>query len=495
MFSGLGRKKYDSGGRTAPLFVRAPVLASLIVSVAASVSRTPLVVRPVSWNEAAPIVNRLAQKLPAALGDVPAGERGERWAEWVQSERKAIADRIARGDEDSLVNLLLFGTSFTAEPRVTSSLLADLDRRWKAGNKTAQDTLMSAYRRRAADLVSAMARPGTNERMRFGRGALERRGYDLDTRAGRGAAAEYLLGAVVRVRQEAANLARSLEAARSLPDATAAFAERSRVFRDRGLAPDSSVLTQFAVDRALAALRDRKALRAGSVARAAIVGPGLDFADKQEGFDFYAPQSLQPFTTIDSLMRWGAADQGLRLTTIDLNPRVNAHLRAAVERAARQRASCRLVLPWNTRAGWKDDAVRYWREAGGKIGKPFDVTAPVSLPGVQARGMSVSPEILGRLDVVEANIVFDRLDLPETERFDLVIATNVLVYYDTFEQTLALASVASMLRPGGLLLTNDAVLEIPEVPLKSEGYLTVRFSDREGDGERMVWYRKEEGRR
>jgi hypothetical protein len=32
--------------------------------------------------------------------------------------------------------------------------------------------------------------------------------------------------------------------------------------------------------------------------------------------------------------------------------------------------------------------------------------------------------------------------------FDLIIATNVLVYYDVFEQTLALADVSKMLRPG-----------------------------------------------
>ena len=82
----------------------------------------------------------------------------------------------------------------------------------------------------------------------------------------------------------------------------------------------------------------------------------------------------------------------------------------------------------------------------------------------------------------------DRLDLPDGERFDLVLATNVLLYYDTFEQTLALDAIAAMLRPGGVLLTNDAVLEVPEIPMRSEGYLTVRFSDREGDGERMVWY-------
>ena len=63
------------------------------------------------------------------------------------------------------------------------------------------------------------------------------------------------------------------------------------------------MLTQFAVDRALTDLRANGTLVAGKVARVAIVGPGLDFADKQEGFDFYQPQTLQPFTVIDSVQR------------------------------------------------------------------------------------------------------------------------------------------------------------------------------------------------
>ena len=78
-----------------------------------------------------------------------------------------------------------------------------------------------------------------------------------------------------------------------------------------------------------------------------------------------------------------------------------------------------------------------------------------------------------------------------------MVATNVLLYYDTFEQTLALASIAAMLRPGGVLLTNDAVLEMPGMPLRSAGTLGVPFSERQGDGERMVWYvkKRKRGRR
>ena len=141
-------------------------------------------------------------------------------------------------------------------------------------------------------------------------------------------------------------------------------------------------------------------------------------------------------------------------------------------------------------AGWLPEAVDYWTRAGSEIGTAFAARAPANLPGFVVRGVAVRPSLLSRLTALDANIVYDRLDPPAAGGFDLMVATNVLLYYDTFEQTLALAGIAAMLRPGGLLLTNTALLEIPEVPMKSSGHVTVRFSGREGDGEHMVWYQR-----
>src|SRR4029453_10852767 len=181
----------------------------------------------------------------------------------------------------------------------------------------------------AADLGDAAADPRAGELMRDVRRVLAQHGHDVTTANGRRTAVEYLFENVARVREEAAKLAADLEAARNAADSTAGFAERSRLFRDRGLAGDSSVLTQFAVDQAICGLRDRGFPSTRPVPRVPIVGPGLDFADKQEGFDFSPPQSLQPFTLIDSLFRCDLAlRSSLRVTTLDVSPRVNAHLRA-----------------------------------------------------------------------------------------------------------------------------------------------------------------------
>jgi len=480
-------------------------LALFVAAVSSAVSSqppTPAAQKPgspavarVTWAQAQPIVNRLEEALPESLRAIPAAERGKRWPEWIEGQRRTLEGRIAQGDVDSVVNLMLFGTSFTTEPRITARLLSDLNQKWTAGDRSVQEALARHYQQRAADLVNAVwAAAGTDARLQDVKRVLTARGHSLDTATGQRAAIQDLLASVARVREEAAALAEELEALRRAKDSTAGFAERSRVFRTRGLSADSSVLTQFAVDRGVCALGDRGVLAARSVNRIAIVGPGLDFVDKQEGFDFYVPQSLQPFTLADSLLQCGLATRSaLSITTIDISPRVNGHLRAAVRRATERRTTYRLVLPWNP-GRVTSEATAYWKRAGAQVGRPFAAPAPHNM-AVVARGVAVSPEIVRRIKPVDASIVSDRLDLPDDRQFDLVLASNVLVYYDTFEQTLALASVAAMLKPGGVLLSNDAVLEIPEVPLRSAGSLAVPFSDRPGDGERMVWYVKTEGKR
>ena len=54
-----------------------------------------------------------------------------------------------------------------------------------------------------------------------------------------------------------------------------------------------------------------------------------------------------------------------------------------------------------------------------------------------------------------------------------------------FEQSLALSNIASMLKPGGFLLSNNGLTEVPSIPMRSVGYTTVVYSDRPGDGDRL----------
>src|SRR6185312_11378141 len=106
---------------------------------------------------------------------------------------------------------------------------------------------------------------------------------------------------------------------------------RSRLFRTRGLSLDTSLATNYSVEQALAAMKSRRLLEAGAVRRVAIVGPGLDFADKDVGFDFYPQQTLQPFTVLDSLKRLGLAPASgdPEVVLLDISPRVIDHVTRA----------------------------------------------------------------------------------------------------------------------------------------------------------------------
>jgi hypothetical protein len=108
------------------------------------------------------------------------------------------------------------------------------------------------------------------------------------------------------------------------------------MFRTRGLSLDTSLTPRVALEQSLRELRARGLLKADSIRDVAVVGPGLDFSDKSSGYDFYPQQTLQPFALIDSLVRVGLAPdvRSIRLTTLDLSPRVNEHLAAMRRRAA-----------------------------------------------------------------------------------------------------------------------------------------------------------------
>ena len=445
-----------------------------------------------SYEDAKPILEAAAENLPQELSGKSQSELARDWPAWTARRDAEIRARLLQGDEDTLVNFLMFGTSYTKQPRVTPERLQQIGRQ-QSGAGAAPDPslakLAGDLEARANDLIRAMAAPGNNERLLFARRLLvEQKGIRIDTAEGQARAKAYVLASVVRVLGELGNYARILEAAR-VQGATEEFIERSRLFRSRGLSSDTSLLPNFAIEEALKAIMGRRLLAPGSVRRVAIIGPGLDFTDKQEGYDFYPQQSIQPFAAIDSLLRLGLARaDALQVTTFDLSPRVNDHLERARQRAQRGQGYA-LQLPYDTQARWKPEAVRYWERFGDMIGSPMPpIAVPPGVGVVKIRAVRVRPSVASSVTPMDSNIVLQRLDLPVSERFDLIIATNILVYYDIFEQSLAMANIERMLRPGGFLLSNNALLELPFSRVHSVDYSTVVYSDRPSDGDHIVWY-------
>ena len=120
--------------------------------------------------------------------------------------------------------------------------------------------------------------------------------------------------------------------------------------------------------------------------------------------------------------------------------------------------------------------------------------APIALPealkGLESRAVRIRPDVVLSCTLVDLNIVLERPELPVGERFDLIVATNVLVYYDTLEQALALQNLSTMLKPGGYVLSNERLPELPEVHIRSTGYTSVRYSDGAAAGDNIFWYQK-----
>ena len=422
----------------------------------------------IPYADAKPVFDALrSDLLPVVFRDKSPAQRESMWPAWVAQRDADIRARVAAGDEDSVINLLLYGTSFTRRPRPTERQIADLVERPAAA--------VVWLRPRIDDLVAGIAMPGGNERLQFARDVLRDKGGD---------AKQYLERRAIEM--SATGALRT----RALLDAAATTADKATVFRERGLSSDTSIFIDYALDATLEALKSAQQLAAGTVRRVAIVGPGLDFSDKLDGYDFYPPQTIQPFAVIDSLQRLGLAASDVQVTAFDLSSRVVAHLDAARMRA-RAGERYRVVLPRNLDQRWSTALVRYWQRFGERIGAKGPVLTPPPNAGrAEVRTILVRPDVALSVTPRDLNIVLQRPE-PVGEPFDLVIATNILLYYNVFEQSLAGINIAKMLRPGGFLLTNDRIFELPTTPLTGTGFTDVTYLTLPGIGDtgaRIIWY-------
>src|SRR5215468_2742665 len=136
------------------------ICLALIIATAASQQPKPQA-RFLTYEEARPLLQLFDEILPAELKGKSAEAQGAAWPAWVEAQDAAVRARLRRGDEDTLVNFLLFGVSFTKQPRVTARELAAGR---EARTQEAFDKLINA---RIGDLISALASPGANERLLF----------------------------------------------------------------------------------------------------------------------------------------------------------------------------------------------------------------------------------------------------------------------------------------------------------------------------------------
>jgi SAM-dependent methyltransferase len=425
----------------------------------------------VSFTTVRPVLDALADQLPPQLRE----PNEAKWKDWAQREDDAVRARLERGALDSMINLLLFGTSFTTQPRIMTMDNSD-------------DPVVQS---RVDDLLQALRNPEKNERLIFLRNVLRRSGIDPVRSGEHERTKTFIRENLRRVVQEQNSFQQQANDASRDNNQEAEFSKRSHLFRDRGISLDTTILSSFGVDGALRDLRERAVLPQKSATRLAIIGPGLDFTDKGFGYDFYPLQTLQPFAVYDSLIRLGLAEPGkIKITAFDISQEVLEHLRRARDRAKRGEKYV-VQLPRESWP-WAAEAVQYWRSFGSEVGTPVaPIQPPPALKGLETRAAAIRPEVVLSCEPVDLNVVFEELDRSPDKRFDLIVATNVFLYYDTLQQALALQNLSTLLKRGGLLLTNDWLPHVPQIPMSPIGYTPVKYGEGGDWGDNVFWWQRQ----
>ena len=222
----------------------------------------------------------------------------------------------------------------------------------------------------------------------------------------------------------------------------------ARLYQTRSHSSDTQIDAGFGVAIGLGVIHALEpAFRAR---RVLVVGPGLDLAPRTDLIDASPLQSHQPLAVTDALLSSSMASaEDLRVHSVDVNPRVVR----AVEQLTRGVTWHLFSSVVETRdrplsAEYRGYLSRLGRAIGDEIEEP---------PGVAANyhyqhSIAVPVSVARTFSAESLNVITERLD----DAFDVIVATNVLPYFDDREVLLALTNVAAMLRPGGYLVHNES---------------------------------------
>lgn len=394
----------------------------------------------IAWQDVAPVHARLEA-------------RGFSAADFPGRIDRLANDNIRRvhlGDLDHLVFFALQSTRFTTRPAIepalsARSLVESLSGPARASfdqtPASARDRVSDDVRARVAALLRALDSPRDDRRLTYFARLLAETTPDTKARE-RTLIDEYLR--VMRFVYE-----KEFGAGRANAAAAASL------YRTRGLSTDTAVEAGFLVSQGIGVLRALEPSR--RVRRVLIVGAGLDLAPRTSMLESAPPQSYQPWAVLDALIASGLSTlDDISIVAADINPRVIEHLRGS---AARPPA---LVLLSGIGDGAGVALDRGYREYFSTLGRSIGqldngLSAAGSRAGVVPRG-----HLHKRLQVsaLAARVVrSERLDVV-TERFaddvfDLVIATNVLPYFDDDALLLAASNIAAMLGQDGVFLHNE----------------------------------------
>ena len=414
------------------------LLAAIVLgnAPASSESAQESAARVVAWADvAAPLRSRLEA----------AGLNASDFPGYVERTHRENLRRVREGDLDHLVFYLLQSTSLSDTPAIEPALSAKslVD----GLNATAREAFLRDGRppgvpvpapveARIAALLRAIDRPGTDARLQYFKSLVAAAFPDVKQRTA-GLTAEYFR--VMRFVYEKEFVAQR---------ASSPAAAVAELYRTRGLSTDTAVEAGYVVQLGLGVLKGLQPDR--RIKRVLIVGPGLDLAPRT-GFHETPPESYQPWAVIDALLAMGLSSlDDLEVTAADINPRVVDHLTRA--RRAPPVLSLMTDVAETGPVAFSQDYREYFAQLGRSIG-----VAPIGqarlVEGKLQKNVRVSAEAARVLRAEPLDIVTERLSL---EPFDLVIATNILPYFDDRQLALVSANIAAMLGPRGVFLHNEA---------------------------------------
>src|SRR5438552_14448093 len=185
----------------------------------------------VSFATVKSVLEALANELPPELKE----PNEAKWKAWAQHEDDIVRARLEQGALDSMINLLLFGTSFTTQPRVI----------------TMHDSDDAVLQSRLDDLLQGLRNPGKNERLIFLRNVLRGSGMDPDSSAGYEKTKTFVLENLRRVVQEQITFREQFDEATRESNQEAGLFEGSCMFRERGISLDTTIMSRLGMDAAL----------------------------------------------------------------------------------------------------------------------------------------------------------------------------------------------------------------------------------------------------
>jgi SAM-dependent methyltransferase len=405
----------------------------------------PREARRITWADVVPLQPRLEAR----------GITSGAFAPYVERVHQANARRVREGDLDHLIFYALQSTRFTPlpviEPALSAKALVDsLDSREREGFlKTSRASLLripAPVRSRMAALLRAVDSSDRDPRLAYFRGLVN---ATFPVRREREAA---LMREYLRVMQFVYE--KEFVAQRSEHPAETV----AGLYRARGLSTDTAVEAGYLVYLGLGVVKSLEPDR--RVRRVLIVGPGLDLAPRTAMLEAGPPESYQPWAVTDALLALGLARaDDLDVVAADINPRVVAHLRRS--RAKPPALSLVSGIRESETVRISEEFRDYFAQLGRAIGEVVADVAPTNgmlemldaTKGHLRKTVQVHPSAARALRAETLDVVTERLD---EAAFDIVIATNILPYFDDGELMLAMSNVARMLAPGGVFLHNEA---------------------------------------